>query len=367
MSLVEADKRDIAEHGTDAFSLRHMGYALGDAGMDWQRELLVWMLAQADYGYFPVFRAFSISLWRCESLVHRLQPEDCRVLCRALKESIGQIIDRIESVASLAAPEHDHARVRLFVASARYNFEVMLALIRTRKGADAEVARMFVPGSPMSVMLLDMVDSFAKVLFVHHLKLDTRISLNIDKPEQVGNMSDLLYALRLYLSGDDGANTIAISEVGDDEAGDEGNPHESETASHRDSCRPSPEVFAQFRNKIVALGQSVHVRYRPDKDKIRELQKEVWVCHYRTKAYEERPWEQAFICIHPQYGCRETHGGICTYWNKMGGPTSSLGLPVSDEEDFYESNQLRGRISHFEHGDIIWLNDENRIDVRMKS
>lgn len=368
MSLVEVDKRDIAEHGTDAFSLRHVGYALGDAGMDWQRELLVWMLAQADYGYFPVFRAFSIALWRCESLVRRLQPEDCRLLCRALKESIGQIIGRIESVASSSAPESDNARVRLFVdvASARYNFEVMLALIRTRKGSDAEVARMFVPGSPVSVMLLDLVDSFAKVLSVHQLKLISRISLNIDKPEQVGKMPDLLYALRLFLSGEDGANTISINEVGDDEAGDEENPHESEPAPHRDGHHLSREVFARFRDKIVVLGQSVHVRYRPDKDKIRELQKGVWGCQYRTEAYEERPWEQAFVCVHPQHGCCETHGGICEYWNKMGGWTSPLGLPISDEEDFYENNQLRGRVSHFEHGDVIWLNEENRIDVRMK-
>lgn len=369
ISLVEADQRDIGEHGTSAVSVRQVGYALGDAGLEWQQRLLGWMLSQAKAGYFPILRTFSIALWRCESLVGRLTDKDCNILCQTLQKSIKAIGSRIEKESSANTTENGTTAEKLYVAvaSARYNFEVMLALIRVRKSSNVEAARMFVPGSSTSTMLLDLVDSFAKVLASHRLPLVSRISLNIKKPKGFSRMPDLLFALRLLLSGDDGANTISINEVGDDEAVDVG------IVSSRVSSRPNasgalpPGMSGLFGRKISALGKAVGVVYMRDKKGIQALQHGILGCQYWTKDSSERPWEQAFVCVHPKYGCHETHGGICEYWNKMGGWTGSLGFPTSDEEDFHEGDQLRGRVSHFEHGDVLWLNDENRIDVRMKS
>ena len=345
--LIEADKRDIAERGIDASSVRHVGYALGDSSLDWQGELLDWMLEQAEVGRFLILRAFSISLWRSESLVFKLHARGCRVLCSTLKKSLKSIIARIESsTSSMSERRVVDDKMRKELASARYNFEVMLALVRLRRGADSEVAHMFAPESRNSTALLELVDSFAKILATHQLTLFSRISLNIDKPKTLGATPDLLYALRLLLSGDDGASAISINEVGDDEVGNE-------------------EISGLMVRKISDLGNVLGLQYQCDKNDIHELHQEVWGCQYWTKDSRERPWEQAFVCVHPKYGCCETHGGICEYWNKMGGWASALGLPISDEKDFYENNQVRGRISHFEHGDVIWLNEENRIDVRM--
>lgn len=347
--LIEADKRDIAERGIDASSVRHVGYALGDSSLDWQGQLLEWMLEQAEEGRFLILRAFSISLWRSENLVFKLHARGCRVLCSTLKKSLKSIIARIESSASSMSEKRGvDDRMRKELASARYNFEVMLALVRLRRGADSEVAHMFAPESRNSTALLELVDSFAKILATHQLTLFSRISLNIDKPKTLGATPDLLYALRLLLSGDDGASAISINEVGDDEVGNE-------------------EISGLMARKISDLGNVLGLQYQCDQNDIHELHQDVWGCQYWTKDSRERPWEQAFVCVHPKYGCCETHGGICEYWNKMGGWASPLGLPISDEKDFYENNQVRGRISHFEHGDVIWLNEENRIDVRMKA
>jgi len=38
----------------------------------------------------------------------------------------------------------------------------------------------------------------------------------IKKPEAFSNTPDLLYALRMYLTGDSGANTVVITEVTED-------------------------------------------------------------------------------------------------------------------------------------------------------
>ena len=48
-------------------------------------------------------------------------------------------------------------------------------------------------------------------------RAEFRISLQIEKPEILRNTPDLLYALRMYLTGDSGANTIVISGVSDDD------------------------------------------------------------------------------------------------------------------------------------------------------
>ena len=47
-----------------------------------------------------------------------------------------------------------------------------------------------------------------------NIKLFSRVKINIQKPSG-DRTPDLLYALRLYLTGDDGANAIHISSVSD--------------------------------------------------------------------------------------------------------------------------------------------------------
>lgn len=56
----------------------------------------------------------------------------------------------------------------------------------------------------------------------------------------------------------------------------------------------------------------------------------------------------------------ETHGAICDRWYKEGGAFNErhnpgwLGHPISDEEVYEGDGDSNDRISHFEHGDIIW-------------
>lgn len=50
----------------------------------------------------------------------------------------------------------------------------------------------------------------------------------------------------------------------------------------------------------------------------------------------------------------ETHGAIChRWWHQEGGPSGSLGYPISDEE-VYGHPKSEDRISHFERGDVVW-------------
>jgi hypothetical protein len=63
---------------------------------------------------------------------------------------------------------------------------------------------------------VNLIDDVSRVVIDRDIELKSRITIQIDKPELFRSIPDLLYALRMYLTGDSGANTIVITGVSDD-------------------------------------------------------------------------------------------------------------------------------------------------------
>lgn len=70
--------------------------------------------------------------------------------------------------------------------------------------------------------------------------------------------------------------------------------------------------------------------------------------------YQRRHGYWAQICYRKDIGCHEVHGQICEEWCLQGGCQGWLGYPTSDEDVYIGDGDDADRISHFEHGDIIW-------------
>ena len=64
---------------------------------------------------------------------------------------------------------------------------------------------------------MTLVDDVSRIVIDSDIELKSRISLQIEKPEMFRNTPDLLYALRMYLTGDSGANTIVITGISDED------------------------------------------------------------------------------------------------------------------------------------------------------
>lgn len=64
---------------------------------------------------------------------------------------------------------------------------------------------------------MTLVDDVFRTV-INDIKLKSRRSLQIEKPEMFRNTPDILYALRMYLTVDLGVNTIAIMSISDDTA-----------------------------------------------------------------------------------------------------------------------------------------------------
>ncbi len=101
--------------------------------------------------------------------------------------------------------------VRVIVAWA----ELLLALLRTRESPDIRMKNLLSPDSENGRRLIELVDDLIRLFSKKRYRLDSRVTFELTQPDD-SRVPDLLYALRLYLTGDDGASTIRISRVSED-------------------------------------------------------------------------------------------------------------------------------------------------------
>ena len=92
--------------------------------------------------------------------------------------------------------------------------ELLLGLLRTRSSEHPEIALLLPPHQRITKELAKQVDRVADLFAETNCPLFSRVHINVQKPEE-DSTPDLLYALRLYLTGDDGANAIHVTSVTD--------------------------------------------------------------------------------------------------------------------------------------------------------
>ena len=76
------------------------------------------------------------------------------------------------------------------------------------------VKKLLQPHQKITKELAKQVERVTEIVARSNVSIFSRVQINIEKPEG-DRTPDLLYALRLYLTGDDGANAIHISSVSD--------------------------------------------------------------------------------------------------------------------------------------------------------
>ena len=95
--------------------------------------------------------------------------------------------------------------------------EFLLGLLRLRSSEDERLRMLLQPGQAITNKLLQLEERVEQVVEESHIKLFSRLQLNLPKRDHKDKTPDILYALRLYLSGDDGANAIQITGVQEEE------------------------------------------------------------------------------------------------------------------------------------------------------
>jgi len=178
-----------------------VGFALGDVSEQWQKVLLSKLVANPTNDSLSVF---SYAIWRERSVVERFSLSDLADMLRGLTERF----EKINSAPIAQVRGKDWSR------ATTGTLELLLGLLRTRASSNPEIKMLLQPHQKITKELAKQVDRVTEIVAQSNIILFSRVQINIEKPEG-DRTPDLLYALRLYLTGDDGANAIHISSVSD--------------------------------------------------------------------------------------------------------------------------------------------------------
>lgn len=174
-----------------------IGFAIGDLTKPWQRYLFSLLTKESLY-YTTSVCAFAI--WRAPRFLEQLKLEEISLI-------LGCVLDRL---ARLQPQQGDDGVFRLSVLP----LELLLGLLRTRTSDDPEIKMLLQPHQKITKQLVEQVDRIEEIVAESNIALFSRVQLDVQKPEGI-RTPDLLYALHLYLTGDDGANAIHITGVSD--------------------------------------------------------------------------------------------------------------------------------------------------------
>lgn len=184
-----------------------IGFALGDLSKTWQRYLFDLLNKESDY--FTI-SAIAYAIWRDRNVLLRLSLDELKALLRLL-------VRRLENVcpAKIEKNRKDAKRQKLnWVRETAEPLELLLGLLRTRASDDPEIRMLLQPHQKITRRLADQIERIEGIVVESNIALFSRVQIDVQKPEGI-RTPDLLYALRLYLTGDDGANAIHITGVSD--------------------------------------------------------------------------------------------------------------------------------------------------------
>ncbi|MFN4002077.1 DNA-binding protein [Microcella sp.] len=183
---------------------RAYGFALGDLNEAWQQQILQQLLSVQTPRRLSVLAQ---AIWRSEAVIRFLDES-------AILSLSEQINDELWSLQQLVAPEKEA------VSTITRLCELLLGLLRSRDSEVPGERSVLQPGQPVTQKLVNAVELSVAAVDRSGLPLRSRVQVGgmPDKPPG-DHTPDLLYALRLYLTGDDGANAIRVTGVldGDDQ------------------------------------------------------------------------------------------------------------------------------------------------------
>jgi hypothetical protein len=186
--------------------VRAIGFLLGSVTEDWQKWVLTQLVSRTSG---DALRVFAYAIWRERHFVEKFTLSE---LTRILSK-LSNMLSEIEPCPSRRS-ENDKWIVRNWVRATAEPLELLLGLLRTRASEDPEIRMLLQPQQRITKNLAKQVERVTDLVAEANVPLFSRVQIDVMKPD--GDRTPaLLYALRLYLTGDDGANAIHIASVAD--------------------------------------------------------------------------------------------------------------------------------------------------------
>ena len=208
------DPKAVAQGSLERFH-RHIALAIGNCRLDWQRKLLgrvVSVLVDQSAGFVECshcLQILGIAIWRCAEMVDTLP-----------NAAIAAIVDRAILVLRETHTLIENSRPGWSPAALKDHLELVLGLLTVRGAEDAERKGILAPAKPTTRALANAIDEILDSVAKFKVPILSRLSLDIAIPAELSQTPKLLYALKLYLTGDDGAQAIRVLDVREDDNDD---------------------------------------------------------------------------------------------------------------------------------------------------
>lgn len=191
---------------------KNITFAIGNAELPYQQELLekvIKPIGNEGLTRSIAMETLSIALWRSKTLINKLTKEDLVVLSRnlygCLEFDLQKVVNDGKGYQIVTLCKH---------------LELLLALLRSRGIEGEDFKMVFAPDNNLTQKYVALVDDISKIVIENNIKLKSRIEFDekkLNKPAMFNKTPNLLYALRMYLTGGSGANTIVITGVSDED------------------------------------------------------------------------------------------------------------------------------------------------------
>ena len=181
---------------------RKVGFTLGDLSQPWQQDILRSHLSKVDAAALTIFAR---AIWRNEGFVHALGAADVEKIARRTIDAIK----RFNRNKVFTSPE---------VTSFTDHCELLLGLLRTRDSTDPEIKTLLQPSQGITKEIAEQVEQATASLAGESVRLKSRVQVaDLPEKQEGDDTPDILYALRLYLTGEEEANAIRVTDVSDGE------------------------------------------------------------------------------------------------------------------------------------------------------
>ena len=200
----EVSRELLAELESPQIDERAYGFALGDLSEIWQQQILRQLLSVRSSRRLSVLAQ---AVWRSEGVIRFLDES-------AILSLAEQINDELCALQEMSSPGKGEVAMITRVC------ELLLGLLRSRDSEVPGEHSVLQPSQPLTQELAQSVELSVAAVDRSGLPLRSRVQVGgLPEKPRGDHTPDLLYALRLYLTGDVGANAIRVTGIldGDDD------------------------------------------------------------------------------------------------------------------------------------------------------
>jgi hypothetical protein len=185
------------------YNPKAVGFTLGDMSCKWQRIIFEGLVKKRNASALSVF---AYAIWREIEFVNQFSLEQLQ----AILSELSKFLSNIGLGKSVKSKTHRWQR------NYTERLELLLGLLRTRASKNPDIKMLLQPHQEVTKEIAQHVERISEVVAKSNVTLFSRVQIDVQKP--AGDRTpDLLYALRLFLTGDVGANAIHITGISDDE------------------------------------------------------------------------------------------------------------------------------------------------------